>query len=83
MSLAARIKKPAKMVMSIVNGGALLDYRTKDGVTAMHRAVQANNFEAVKTLLGRSSGRVFWEGSKAACRVRYMKVMAWIGDEDV
>nr|XP_027226662.1 protein shank-like isoform X2 [Penaeus vannamei] len=51
LSLAARIKKPAKMVMSIVNGGALLDYRTKDGVTAMHRAVQANNFEAVKTLL--------------------------------
>lgn len=47
------------MVMSIVNGGALLDYRTKDGVTAMHRAVQANNFEAVKTLLGRSSVRVF------------------------
>lgn len=48
------------MVMSIVNGGALLDYRTKDGVTAMHRAVQANNFEAVKTLLGTSSGTRFF-----------------------
>ncbi|XP_066989733.1 protein shank isoform X5 [Macrobrachium rosenbergii] len=51
LSLAARIKKPSRMMMSMVNGGALLDYRTKDGVTAMHRAVQANNFEAVKTLL--------------------------------
>ncbi|KAK7078928.1 hypothetical protein SK128_002588 [Halocaridina rubra] len=51
LSLAARIKKPSRMLMAMVNGGALLDYRTKDGVTAMHRAVQANNFEAVKTLL--------------------------------
>ncbi|XP_042225629.1 protein shank-like isoform X5 [Homarus americanus] len=51
LSLAARIKKPSRMVVSIVNGGALLDYRTRDGATAMHRAVQANNFEAVKTLL--------------------------------
>ncbi|XP_069950590.1 protein shank isoform X2 [Cherax quadricarinatus] len=51
LSLGARIKKPSRMVVSIVNGGALLDYRTRDGVTAMHRAVQANNFEAVKTLL--------------------------------
>lgn len=40
------------MIVAMVNGGALLDYRTRDGVTAMHRAVQASNFEAVKTLLG-------------------------------
>lgn len=42
------------MIVAMVNGGALLDYRTRDGVTAMHRAVQASNFEAVKTLLGES-----------------------------
>lgn len=55
LTLAARIKKPARMIVAMVNGGALLDYRTRDGVTAMHRAVQASNFEAVKTLLGKSS----------------------------
>lgn len=37
--------------MALVNGGALLDYRTRDGTTAVHRAVERNNFEAVKTLL--------------------------------
>ena len=53
LTLAARIKKPARMIVALVNGGALLDYRTRDGVTAMHRGVQASNFEAVKTLLGK------------------------------
>ena len=28
-----------------------MDYRTKDGLTAIHRAVERNNLEAVKTLL--------------------------------
>ena len=37
-----------------MNGGALLDYRTRDGLTAMHRAVQADNLQAVRTLLGES-----------------------------
>lgn len=37
--------------MALVNGGALLDYRTKEGCTALHRAVQANSLEAVSTLL--------------------------------
>lgn len=46
------------MIVAMVNGGALLDYRTRDGVTAMHRAVQASNFEAVKTLLGESGFRL-------------------------
>ena len=37
--------------MALVNGGAILDYRTKDGATAMHRAVATNNIEAVRTML--------------------------------
>ena len=42
------------LLVTLVNGGALLDYRTKDGLTAMHRAVQADNLQAVRTLLGES-----------------------------
>lgn len=34
-----------------MNGGALLDYRTKDGSTALHRAVEHKSLEALKTLL--------------------------------
>lgn len=51
LSIAATIKKPGKVLMALVNGGALLDYRTKEGCTALHKAVQANSLEAVTTLL--------------------------------
>jgi SH3/ankyrin repeat-containing protein len=49
--MAALMKKPNKLLITLVNGGALLDYRTKDGATAMHRAVEAKSLEAVKTML--------------------------------
>lgn len=51
LTLATTLKKPSKVIIALVNGGALLDYRTKEGLTAMHRAVEKNNLEAVKTLL--------------------------------
>jgi SH3/ankyrin repeat-containing protein len=51
LTLATNIKKPGKVLIALVNGGALLDYRTRDGATAMHRAVERNNLEAVTTLL--------------------------------
>ncbi|XP_032453993.1 protein shank isoform X11 [Nasonia vitripennis] len=51
LTLATTLKKPSKVIIALVNGGALLDYRTKEGLTAMHRAVERNNLEAVKTLL--------------------------------
>ncbi|KAK7793822.1 hypothetical protein R5R35_014324 [Gryllus longicercus] len=51
LTLATGIKKPSKVLIALVNGGALLDYRTKDGSTAMHRAVERNSLEAVTTLL--------------------------------
>lgn len=40
-----------QLIVAIVNGGALLDFRTKDGRTALHVAVQKSNFVALKTLL--------------------------------
>jgi SH3/ankyrin repeat-containing protein len=51
LTLATNIKKPSKVLIALVNGGALLDYRTRDGATAMHRSVERNNLEAVTTLL--------------------------------
>ncbi|KAL1509531.1 hypothetical protein ABEB36_004246 [Hypothenemus hampei] len=51
LTIATGIKKPAKVLMALVNGGAILDYRTKDGSTALHRAVEHRSLEALKTLL--------------------------------
>ncbi|KAJ8679671.1 hypothetical protein QAD02_015458 [Eretmocerus hayati] len=51
LTLSTTLKKSGKVIIALVNGGALLDYRTKEGLTAMHRAVERNNLEAVKTLL--------------------------------
>jgi SH3/ankyrin repeat-containing protein len=51
LSLATGIRNPGKVLMALVNGGGLVDYRTKDGCTALHRAVQHNSVEAVSTLL--------------------------------
>lgn len=47
LSIAAVSKKPQKLLIALVNGGALLDYRTKDGSTALHRAVEKDSYEAV------------------------------------
>ncbi|XP_026462252.1 uncharacterized protein LOC113364006, partial [Ctenocephalides felis] len=43
--------RSARTLIALVNGGALLDYRTRDGATALHRAVEKDNLEAVRTLL--------------------------------
>lgn len=51
LTLATTLKKPSNVIIALVNGGALLDYRTKEGLTGMHRAVERNNLDAVKTLL--------------------------------
>ncbi|XP_021353147.1 SH3 and multiple ankyrin repeat domains protein 1-like isoform X7 [Mizuhopecten yessoensis] len=44
-------QKCRELIISLVGGGAHLDYRTKKGLTPLHRAVVAGNTEAVKTLL--------------------------------
>jgi SH3/ankyrin repeat-containing protein len=45
--MATSAKKPQKLLIALVNGGALLDYRTKDGSTSLHRAVERDCLEAV------------------------------------
>lgn len=51
LTVATGTKKPNKLLIALVNGGALLDYRTKDGATALHKAVERDSLEAVTTLL--------------------------------
>lgn len=51
LTVATGAKKPNKLLIALVNGGALLDYRTKDGVTALHKAVEKDSLEGVTTLL--------------------------------
>ncbi|KAH8346324.1 hypothetical protein KR084_003800 [Drosophila pseudotakahashii] len=48
LTVATGAKKPNKLLIALVNGGALLDYRTKDGTTALHRAVEHDSLEAVR-----------------------------------
>ena len=52
LTLTAKLKSPSRVILTLVNGGALVDYRTVEGATALHKAVERNNFEALKTLLG-------------------------------
>lgn len=47
LTLATAAKKANKLLIALVNGGALLDYRTKDGSTALHKAVERDCLEAV------------------------------------
>ncbi|GFY14096.1 transposable element Tcb2 transposase [Trichonephila clavipes] len=48
LTIATSLKQPAKIIMALINGGALLDFRTKDGLTALHKAVEKNNLDALK-----------------------------------
>jgi ankyrin repeat protein len=49
LTLASGLKqKPSRMLIALVNGGSIVDFRTKDGSTALHRAVVKNNAEALR-----------------------------------
>ena len=37
-----------EMIVTLVNGGALLDYRTQEGLTPLHRAAIAGKATSVK-----------------------------------
>ncbi|XP_060033264.1 SH3 and multiple ankyrin repeat domains protein 2-like isoform X2 [Erinaceus europaeus] len=51
LTLAAQLDQPAEMLKALRNGGAHLDFRARDGMTALHRAARARNPAALKTLL--------------------------------
>ena len=51
LTLAAVSSRPGPLLLALVGGGALIDYRTRCGSTALHRASEKSSIEAVRTLL--------------------------------
>uniref|UniRef100_A0A3Q2GHQ6 SH3 and multiple ankyrin repeat domains protein 3 n=1 Tax=Cyprinodon variegatus TaxID=28743 RepID=A0A3Q2GHQ6_CYPVA len=51
LSLAAQLEGCTELIKVLKNGGAHLDFRTKDGITALHKAVRSKNHTALITLL--------------------------------
>ncbi|XP_040894560.1 SH3 and multiple ankyrin repeat domains protein 3 isoform X2 [Toxotes jaculatrix] len=51
LTLAAQLEGCAELIKVLKSGGAHLDYRTKDGITALHKAVRSKNHTALITLL--------------------------------
>nr|XP_025967221.1 SH3 and multiple ankyrin repeat domains protein 3 [Dromaius novaehollandiae] len=51
LTAAAQLEHGAEMIKVLRNGGAHLDFRTREGMTALHRAVRCRNHAALLTLL--------------------------------
>ncbi|KAK0138677.1 SH3 and multiple ankyrin repeat domains protein 3 [Merluccius polli] len=51
LTLASQLEGCAELIKVLKSGGAHLDFRTKDGITALHRAVRTKNHTALITLL--------------------------------
>ncbi|XP_012590523.1 PREDICTED: SH3 and multiple ankyrin repeat domains protein 3, partial [Condylura cristata] len=51
LSLAAQLENTADLLKVLRNGGAHLDFRTRDGLTAVHCAARQRNAAALTTLL--------------------------------
>lgn len=52
LTLAAQLDDPAEMIKALRNGGAHLDFRARDGMTALHKAARARNQVALKVHSG-------------------------------
>ncbi|XP_051512118.1 SH3 and multiple ankyrin repeat domains protein 3-like [Myxocyprinus asiaticus] len=51
LTMAAQLEGCAELIKVLKNGGAHLDFRTRDGITALHKAVRTKNHTALITLL--------------------------------
>lgn len=47
LTLSAQLEGCADLIKVLKNGGAHLDFRTKDGITALHKAVRSKNHTAL------------------------------------
>ncbi|KAJ8388611.1 hypothetical protein AAFF_G00131760 [Aldrovandia affinis] len=51
LTMAAQLEGCAELIKVLKSGGAHLDFRTRDGITALHKAVRTKNHTALITLL--------------------------------
>ncbi|XP_031755597.1 SH3 and multiple ankyrin repeat domains protein 2 isoform X6 [Xenopus tropicalis] len=51
LTLSAQMDNAVEMIKALRNGGAHLDFRAKDGMTALHKAARAKNQSTLMTLL--------------------------------
>ncbi|KAM9028795.1 SH3 and multiple ankyrin repeat domains protein 3 isoform 5-T6 [Ara ararauna] len=51
LTAAAQLELSTDLIKALRNGGAHLDFRTREGMTALHRAVRCRNHAALLTLL--------------------------------
>lgn len=52
LTLAAQLDDPVEVIKALRNGGAHLDFRARDGMTALHRAARARNQVALQVRSG-------------------------------
>ncbi|KAM3588277.1 uncharacterized protein V6R79_025346 [Siganus canaliculatus] len=51
LTLAVQLEESCELIKVLRSGGAHLDFRTRDGITALHRAVLCRNSASLTTLL--------------------------------
>nr|XP_056702648.1 SH3 and multiple ankyrin repeat domains protein 3 [Euleptes europaea] len=51
LTLAVQLEYSVDVIKALRNGGAHLDFRTREGMTALHKAVRCRNHTALMTLL--------------------------------
>ncbi|XP_038856329.1 SH3 and multiple ankyrin repeat domains protein 3-like [Salvelinus namaycush] len=51
LTMASQLEGCAELIKVLKSGGAHLDFRTQDGITALHKAVRTKNHTALITLL--------------------------------
>ncbi|XP_059391660.1 SH3 and multiple ankyrin repeat domains protein 2b [Carassius carassius] len=51
LTLAAHLDNMVEIIVTLKSGGAHLDFRSRDGMTALHKAARAKNQIALKTIL--------------------------------
>uniref|UniRef100_A0A8C8VN71 SH3 and multiple ankyrin repeat domains protein 3 n=1 Tax=Pelusios castaneus TaxID=367368 RepID=A0A8C8VN71_9SAUR len=51
LTMAAQLEHSAELIKALRNGGAHLDFRTREGMTALHKAIRCRNHIALMTLL--------------------------------
>lgn len=71
LTLAAQLEGCAELIKVLKSGGAHLDYRTKDGITALHKSVRSKNHTAlIVSVIHGGIARLYNTSTDLVCLVR-------------